>query len=73
MRLSQNQKKRAAEILPLLVAEVRDYATNADCGDGGCGRPVCWHCRAVRIVAQIDGKPDPFPKEPALKPQDPSR
>ncbi len=45
---------------PDLFAIVKDYADNADCGDGGegdaCKRGVCWHCQAVAMVERITGK-----------------
>lgn len=42
---------------PDLFAIVKDYADNADCGDGGqgeaCSSGKCWHCQAVAMVKQI--------------------
>jgi hypothetical protein len=49
---------------PKLLAMVKDYAENADCGDGGCDRPFgdCWHCSAVQLVAEAGGTLNPEPE-----------
>ena len=43
---------------PMLFKIVKDYADNADCGDGGnCEASKtddCWHCQAVKIVNKIE-------------------
>lgn len=53
---------------PELLAMVKDYAENADCGsnrehaDEAQGFiPVnsCWHCKAVELVAKAEGNDSP--------------
>lgn len=48
---------------PALFAMVKDYAENADCGNGGehfggLGDKAenCWHCCAVALIAKIEGR-----------------
>lgn len=48
---------------PKLFQIVKEYADDADCGNGGehteetgDKRDNCWHCSAVKLIAEIEAK-----------------
>lgn len=60
IKAEQMANARLIAEAPEMFKLIKEYAEEADCGDGGLGKctspETCWHCRSVELVNRVLGK-----------------